>query len=220
MTICPFEYSADGSNWNDNYLHNAQKPSPGANTWRITFSPPANGVFTLGDYDFKVWFEDEDGDESNEVVVVEDLVKVENVPPSNVVLDVPSNPIYREESVTVYATVEDEDHGEGSLTTLFQYKGPDDSDWIDYDDPGSYFEDDPVFLSEQWQIDFKPAGDADLGQYSFRVQFSDGIESSAWKERLDVFEVKNNDPVVDITSPSSGKQPSATVDFEALVTDD
>jgi hypothetical protein len=214
-----FEWSADGSNWDDAYLNSEQKPSSGEKTWRITFSPPASDTFDLGDYDFKVLFEDKAGAEGN-VIKVDDLVNVENVPPSNVVLSVPTNPLKREKSVTVSATVEDADHGEGGLTAVFQYKGPFDSDWTDYDDPGSYFEDDPVYLSDQWQIDFTPAGSADLGDYSFRVQFSDGEESSTWIENIDAFAVENNDPVVEITSPSSGTQSQTTLDFEATVTDD
>jgi PKD repeat protein len=214
-----FEWSTDGSNWNDNYLNNEQKPSSGANTWRITFSPLASDTFSLGNYDFKVWFEDEDEDESN-LVIVEDLVKVENVPPSAEDINVLSTQGYRGEAVTVYANAEDVDHDEQELSAIFQYKGPNDGDWTSYDDPGSYFEDDPVYLSGQWQIDFNASGDADLGQYSFRVQFSDGIESSTWEESLNVFKVENKDPVVEITSPDRGTQSSYTITCAAIVTDD
>jgi hypothetical protein len=214
-----FEWSTDGSNWDEDYLNDAQKPSSGANTWRITFSPPASGTFTLGDYDFKVWFEDEDEDVSNEVVV-EDLVKVENVPPSVENLNVLSSTGNREESIILIANAIDDDHGEGGLTAIFQYKGPSDSDWTGHEDSGTYFEDSPVYLSEQWQISFIPAKEAVKGYYSFRVQFTDGTETTSWEEEIDAFELLNEIPEVEITSPSKRDQSSEKVNFEALVTDD
>jgi parallel beta-helix repeat protein len=211
-------YSFDGLNWHDNDI-TSELFNPGEDSWRFTFKPPAEDSFLLGDYDFRVWFEDEDGDVSN-ILEESNLVEVENAPPTVTSLNIPESDGFRMESITIIADGKDDDHGESALDAIFEYKGPNDSDWTGSDDAGTYFKGTPTYINNQWQIDFEPSADAEVGDYSFRVAFSDGIDTTAWMEKIDTYELLNARPEVEITSPNSGTQSSTEISFSIDVQDD
>jgi parallel beta-helix repeat protein len=212
-----FEYRPTGGNWGDTYLTNLRNPSGSEDRWRITFAPPADDDFTLGDYDFRVWFEDDDEDESTPKEGTA-LVEVKNVGPTADAITVPTSSGFRLEPVIITADATDDDHGEAGLTATFQYSS-DGVNWVGSDDGGSYFQDSPTYINQRWQITFTPPADADLGQYSFRVQFSDGEETSDWVTKNNAYEVQNSEPEVEITSPAPGEQQSSEVTFSASADD-
>lgn len=211
-----FKYRPPGEDWEDIYLRNPIYDEDN-NSWRITFSPPPDNDFPIGPYDFKVWFEDEDGNESN-IIEVEDLVEVKNVVPKVYSLDVTSRQGYRLEPLIITANGTDSDHSEIVLTPYFQYRGPM-GDWIGYEDSRCYFLDIAQNMTGYWQIIFHPPTNADLGNYSFRVQFSDGLDTSDWMIRENTYTLMNNDPEVEIITPEQGEQLSPTVTFSAIAFD-
>jgi len=103
------------------------------------------------------------------------------------------------------------------LDAIFEYKDPQ-GDWIGIGDSGSYLGS-PQFTNSQWQVTFEPDEVAELGDYSFRVRFYDGEEYSDYIERNNVYKVKNNEPEVEITSPTPGQQQSSEVSFTATAFD-
>jgi hypothetical protein len=212
-----FEYSTDGQNW-DNMGLTSDRYEDTEESWRITFNPPEDETFKLGDYDFRVWFEDENGDVSN-IVEESNLVKVENAPPTVTSLNIPGTKGNRMESITIIADGKDDDHGESALEPIFEYKGPNDGDWTGSDDSGTYFGS-PTYFNGHWQIDFEPPAEADAGDYSFRVAFSDGIDTTTYMEKTDAYELENQAPEVEITEPDSGTQSSTTISFDIDVNDD
>jgi PKD repeat protein len=152
------------------------------------------------------------------IVEASDLVEVENAPPSVVSLNIPESDGYRMESITIIADGKDDDHGESALEAIFEYKGPI-GDWTGSDDTGTYFGS-PTYYNGHWQIDFEPPSDAEVGDYSFRVAFSDGIDTTTYMEKTDAYELLNQPPEVEITSPDSGTQSSTTIKFTIDVNDD
>ena len=217
-----FEYKGESGGWEDEYLSSSLIRYT-SESWRITFTPPAdpenNDVASLGEYDFKVWFEDEEGDQSNELILSDEANKVEvkNVIPIANSLNIPSSSGYRKEQIIITADATDTDHGEAALDAIFEYKGPQ-GDWIGIGDSGSYLGS-PQFTNSQWQVTFQPDEVAELGDYSFRVRFYDGKEYSNYIERNNVYKVKNNEPEVEITSPTPGQQQSSEVSFTATAFD-
>jgi hypothetical protein len=212
-----FEYSNDGLNWESDDL-TSDSFNIGEDSWRITFNPPEDETFELGDYDFRVWFEDEDGDVSS-IVEESNLVEVLNAQPNVLGLIIPESDGFRMEDITLIADGKDDDHGESGLEPIFEYKGPSSPDWIGSHDTGNYFGS-PTYFNGHWQIDFEPPPDADVGYYSFRVAFSDGIDTTAWMEKINAYELLNELPEVEITSPDSGIQSSTDISFSVDVDDD
>ncbi|UCG68027.1 MAG: PKD domain-containing protein, partial [Thermoplasmata archaeon] len=213
-----FQYRPEGGNWDDTYLVNVRNPTGSETRWRVTFSPPADDEFTLGNYDFQVWFRDDDGGESSPKEGTA-MIEVQNVVPTADTLSIPDTSGYRGESVIITADATDDDHGEAGLTPTFEYSS-DGVNWVGIDDGGSYFQDSPQYIDQRWQVTFTPDVNADIGDYSFRVQFSDGEVTSDWITKNNAYEVKNNEPEVEITSPPQGDQPSSEVTFAATASDD
>jgi parallel beta-helix repeat protein len=195
------EYRAESGIWESIYLSDYQFDTF-YNSWRITFSPPADVSFPIGLYDFRVNFEDNDGGKT--MFTELDLVEVKNAAPTADALNVPSTSGYPLESLIITADGTDVDHGEAQLTAIFEYS-VDGVNWVDYQDPGSYFDGVPTYTSGQWKITFTPPADAQSGLYSFRVQFSDGIDVSNRIELLDYYTLMAQDVMVlDLNVPPSG----------------
>jgi hypothetical protein len=133
-------------------------------------------------------------------------------------LTVPSSG-YRFEAIYISANGTDDDGSEFALTPSFQYKGPQDSNWISYGDSGSYFTGSSQYANGYWRIEFTPAIEADLGLYSFRVQFADDYHSSQWSTKLNSFTLNNNLPTVKIIAPSQGEQSTSSITFRATASD-
>ncbi|UCG68651.1 MAG: PKD domain-containing protein [Thermoplasmata archaeon] len=211
-----FEYRASGKDWDDTFLNNLSYDEVNG-SWKIAFSPPADDEFTLGNYDFRVWFVDRDGDESN-IIEVENFVEVLNIPPIVNYFIVHSTSGYRLDSFLIIANGSDEDQGENGLIPIFQYKTPT-GDWISVEDNGSYFQDSPNYYTNHWMVMFQIPANAELGQYSFRVQFFDGNDTSEWMLKENYFTLKNYNPYVNITTPE-GVYSSTQIIFTADASDE
>ncbi len=214
--ISHFEYRAEGGFWEDTNLVNLQHIT-GVDSWRITFSPPADDSFLTGLYDFRVWFEDTDGDNSSTFQIF-DIIEVLNDLPEVDDLNIPASG-YRLQTIYITANGTDAEKNESSLTPNFQYRGPNDSNWISYGDSGSYLTGIPQYINNYWRIEFVPTAEAECGNYSFRVQFSDGNDTSQWMTLQDSFHLKNNLPTVQIIAPVAGKQIIHTLTFITLAQD-
>jgi len=213
-----FQYMGPGGTWQNKYLSNSTIRYT-SGSWRITFSPPADSDFLLGEYDFKIWFEDEDGDESNEFILSEgsNKIEVKNVPPTASSLEIHTSSGYRTESITLIADAWDDDHGEAALEAIFEYRAAI-GYWVSSQEGGNYF-DFPDFIRDQWQITFTPDANAQLGDYDFRVRFYDGLDYSNWITGNNLYTVMNNLPEVEINLPFPGKQETSEVFFNANVWD-
>jgi parallel beta-helix repeat protein len=213
------EYSTDGgTSWEDDYLDDLDY-NTGDSQWEITFSPDSDGE--LGDYDFRVRFYD--GEDYSDWYSLEDLVEVTNAKPVVTSLTIDEDTMFRMDSVTLTAVVTDADEDSSSLTPNFQYKGST-GGWVSQDAGGSYFGDANAVGANQWEITFEPPAGADIGDYSFRVEFTDSAgdtsEMDSNSEITNALEVQNAEPTVEIDSPSSGSQDSAKITFEATASDD
>jgi PKD repeat protein len=213
------EYSTDGgTTWETEYLSD-EDYNNGDLQFEITFSPDSDAV--LEDYDFRVRFHDGDG--YSEWLTKDNLVKVSNAVPVVTSLKIADDTMFRMDSVKITAEVSDSDQDESELTPNFQYKGPT-GGWVSQDSSGSYFGDANYIGGGEWEIDFEPPAGADIGDYSFRVEFTDGAGETSLQnansELTDALDLQNADPEIEsIDSPSSGTQDSAKITFEATATD-
>jgi hypothetical protein len=220
-----FEYKTPTGTWETDYLPVSSYRYSGG-SWRATFTPGADwensDVAGLGLYDFKVWFEDEEGDSSSELElsINDNKVDVTNTAPTADALSVPSAKGDRSEDLILSADATDDDHGEASLEAIFEYMAPGGT-WVGVGTGGDYFPDSPQYLNGHWQITFSPDADAVLGDYSFRVMFIDGdLGESDWFNKDDSYELENSEPTVNIQSPSQGTIETDKVLFNADADDD
>jgi parallel beta-helix repeat protein len=163
----------------------------------------------LGNYDFRVKIRDSNGDDSIWYHLNESLV-VENNLPLVLNLTLSSSKIYRGEDVYLYSNAEDGDKDEEDLVPFFEYSS-DNENWE------STFFSTPEYVNGQWEVVFSPQIVAYLGEYSFRVRYSDIVTLSEWRYENNTLDVKNNIPSVEIET--SGYQSGATVSFSATVSD-
>jgi parallel beta-helix repeat protein len=174
------------------YLGNGQ--------WATTFSAPVNAE--LGDYSFIVSFTDGDGATSNSMELIDYLNVLNNIPEIED-MTMPSSGKYLE-TITISVEVSDPETLSESLISTFEYKGPS-GDWVSQEASESYFSSNPEFINGKWEIEFTPPLDAELGKYSLRVSFSDGIDTSGFMELIDYYELINDPPIIDdVTIPSTG----------------
>ncbi|UCE73428.1 MAG: right-handed parallel beta-helix repeat-containing protein [Methanomassiliicoccales archaeon] len=210
-----FQYRPQGGEWNVTYL-SAKTYDIGSDSWRITFSPPADKDFPVGLYDFRVWFEDQEGNIS-EILLITEMIEVLNVHPSVDDIDGPSSG-YRFELFNLTANGTDLENTEAELTPIFQYKSPT-GDWTGYGDAGSFLQNPPQYINGYWKIEFCPLSDAPFGLYSFRVRFSDGLNNSQWMTLTDCFTLERKGLEVDnLTVPPSGYR-METITITANATD-
>jgi chitodextrinase len=206
-----FEYSIDGGGtWSKSYFgapsYNAQQ-----SRFEVTFTPDSDA--DLGEYDFQVRFFD-DVDYSDNLIKTS-LVEVTNVKPVVSSLSISDSTAYRMDTITLTAQVSDADQDEGTLTPNFQYKGPS-GGWISQSSSSSYFNP-PSYMTEgKWEIEFEPPADADVGEYSFSVEFTDneGITSDPY-ELISALTLENSQPEVTIDKPTSGSRDPGKIKFEA-----
>jgi hypothetical protein len=199
-----FEYEEPGETWDNTYF-SGKTYNDADNRWEIDFKP--DGDAALGDYSFRVYFRDGDGDNSDPVVMGS-TISVNNVKPIVEDLTVPNSAL-RGESITITANGNDADGSEGALSATFQYRPPSGS-WTPI--PGS-----ANYVGTSFRITWTPGANEDVGQYGIRVQFSDGDEESEWFEDTTTFTLENNEPEVDIDSPT---RDGASVTFSATATDE
>jgi DNA-directed RNA polymerase subunit RPC12/RpoP len=209
------EYSSDGgSSWEDAYLEDPDYSSSDTR-WEVAFSP-GNGA-ELGSYDFRVRFFD--GLAYSVWLVEEEIVTVTNAIPVVAYLEVSDDTMFRMNSVTLTAVVSDADQDTGTLTPDFQYQGPNDSNWVSQS--GSNYFGSPGESGGKWEITFTPPANADVGEYSFRVVFTDSedVDSDPY-DITNALTINNAEPTVSIDKPEPGSKNPGTFNFEATAHDD
>ncbi len=185
-----FKHSSNnGLSWDDEYFSDLRAP-PASESWRVTFSPPNDA--DIGNYYFRVWFWDEDGDVGN-ILEKPDLIEVLNVVPMVVDLSLPSSG-YRGETIYLIANGIDERTNEDALAAKFEYRFGSGS-WESLDSP--------IYISGYWRTAFNPPINAELGPYDFRVRFEDEDgDLSEWFIMEDTLILLNNPPTVEIFLPN------------------
>jgi chitodextrinase len=204
------EYSLDGSAWSTltNAIFRNQR-------WEVEFTP--DGDTLVGEYHFKVTFGD--GKSLSNVVQKDKLVNVINSVPVVSSLMLSTTSAYRGEKVTLTATVTDADQDEGTLIPNFQYKIGN-GNWVSQTET-TYFKDAFEATDGQWVITFEAPEGAEIGDYSFQVEFSDEAqETSEVVQSTQKLELLNHDPEVEIQTPLPGATDSLTHDFTADATDE
>jgi hypothetical protein len=200
--IASFEYKSPSGDWisyeaSESYF--SSEPEFESGQWVIDFTPPKDAE--IGAYSFRVKFSDDENEtEWTELI---DSFNLVNEPPEIKNIFVPSNG-HRNISYQIMVSVTDNDSLVDDLEPSFEYKGPT-GDWVQYNDQGSYITDGPEYEDGIWIIEFTSPFGAELGYYSFRVKFSDGLNESELSELIDSFLLINDPPVIEgITVPSTG----------------
>jgi PKD repeat protein len=209
--VATFQYKpSSDSSWKSTYLEN-QDYNSGTGYHTIEFTPLEQADF--GDYDFRVRFEDTDGDDSSWVYKNES-VEVKTKPPEVTGISISADEVLRDDSIYIYADVSDLEDPIDDLIPQFEYQNPNTGAWED-----DYFDSESETVEgNQWRITFNPSPSAPMGSYYFRVRFSDSDgDLSEWEESHDSVYVENNAPEVSITTDTS--QDSLEVTFTATVSD-
>ncbi|MDI6792534.1 MAG: VWA domain-containing protein [bacterium] len=122
-------------------------------------------------------------------------------PPQAVDLSSSSLEVFRTNSLLISSNGADSEALESELSCEIEYKSPT-GDWTAFENE--------AFAIDRWEVTFAPFLTAELGQYDFRVRYtnSSGL-SSGWLEELDMVTVLNNPPAID----SSGDTFSLTEDI-------
>jgi hypothetical protein len=207
-----FKYSLGESSW---YII----PDPDYNNgrWEAEFTP--DNAANLGDYSFSVYFYD--GLNPSNEIKISDIVEVTNAQPVANTLLILTTTAYRMDEITLKAKVSDADQDEETLIPNFQYQGPDDSDWVPQTST-NYFKNANYQVSTgEWIITFNPPATAAVGDYNFRVEFTDNAGTTC--DPLDgtqTLTIENSDPEVTITSPTPGSKDKTEISFDATGIDD
>jgi PKD repeat protein len=209
--IVVFEYSSDGgSNWG---ALEGEDYNNGQTRWEVDFTPDPDA--DIGTYDFRVRFFD--GKHYSDYIEQQNLVDVVNAVPEVTSLGISDDTAFRTDPVTLTAEVTDADEDIEDLTPNFQYQGPGESSWISQS-ASNYFGSASV-QNGKWIITFTAPTSADIGDYNFRVVFTDSAgdtsEDNAASELLGGLTLENSEPEVSIDSPSAGSRSPGKLDFEA-----
>jgi PKD repeat protein len=192
------------SSWKD-----LKDPSYNAANDRYEVSFASSSSSEVGDYDLRVMIQDSDGIESTWHYLNESLNILNNVP-SVLNLTVSENEMFRGEEVLLFADGEDIDMDEEDLVPTFEYS-------LDGDTWETTFLGTPEYTDRKWQVTFSAPINAQHGDYSFQVRFSDGTDLSNWMYVFSALSVNNHLPSVSIET--SGAQEGDTVSFTATVAD-
>lgn len=206
-----FKYRLDESSWST-----ISNPDYNDGRWEVEFTP--DNALNLGYYSFKVMFYD--GLNPSNEIVASDIVDVTNAKPVATSLLVAKSSASRMEEIKLTAVVSDADQDEDTLIPNFQYMGPNDSDWVSQS-TSNYFKNANYLGNNQWEIIFSPPTTADIGDYNFRVEFTDNAGISC--DPLDgtqTLTLENSDPEVTITSPTPGSKDKTDISFDATGIDD
>jgi parallel beta-helix repeat protein len=193
-----FEYKRPGEpTWGTHSAYWNTVPEKISNDWKQDFLPTADVATPTGLYNFRVRFQDSDGDWST----WENLenITVENAWPVAVDLAAGASQMFRSESIWIFANGTDAEELELDLTVDFYYDAPGGGIVWEQTYLGS-----PVWDSSGfWRIQFTLPSDAPLGLYSFRVRLSDSYMDYNETFQYDSLEVVNDLPVLINIEPSS-----------------
>ncbi len=153
--------------------------------WDVKFITTINT--TLGFYDFRVKFIDNESTTTGWKYLNDSLEVLNNIPyiedfsPSKSI-------IFRAETITIYTNASDIEDPENLLTSGIRFKSSSGT-WIEL---GGVFYD-----IDHWEINFTPSIDAELGFYDIEINFTDlDGDYCGWTIFEDAFEVKNNHPLI------------------------
>jgi parallel beta-helix repeat protein len=179
-------------------------PSKDNNDWRQKFLPQDSPDIPTGVYNFRVQFQDKDGNWS-EWIEMGDLTVLNNQPVLDNFKKETGVVLYRENEIRIFANFTDREEAEDLLEVWFYYRNSTatvwDDSWFDGGNGKAKWDNDPndKFF---WQ-DFQPPATADLGNYEFMVRVRDHEYQSNWAAWLDkenqtlYIEVKNNLPIAE-----------------------
>jgi hypothetical protein len=208
-----FEYSYDNRKTWENEFLDIPFYNTSYNHWRVNFTPASRAH--LGNYDFRVKFDDSLN--CSEFLEKENLLEVMNAVPKVILFNVAKNATFRTNWVILRADVYDGDQDISTLTPNFQYQGPNDYNWVNHLN-SEYFGYAYVRYN-RWVINFIPPSYADIGNYSFRVQFTDRFgDTSEPYDIINALKVKNSPPEVELEFPRSGSYNSPIITFNAFRT--
>ena len=200
--------STNNTNWRK---ANLTDPEYNTSYWKLTFTPPKTA--DLGLYDFRVKFEDKNSTESYWLTINNAMKIINNIP---IVLDMnySANTVFRTDSIIIVAVGNDIENVQGDLKPEFQYKLNSDDNWTDLS--GSVYN----ISNNLWEIKLNPTFEDEIGLYDFQVRFIDGNGTkSEWYVKQNRVEVKNNLPIVTITSPLKNERLKYNVKIKGNVTD-
>jgi len=169
----------------DKWVDLTRNYSDSNHRWEIKLITTINS--TLGFYDFRVQFIDNESASSGWEYLNDSLEVLNNIPYINDFY--PSNSfVFRTEKIIIYTNASDIEDPENLLKCVIQYKSPS-GDWAEIQDE--------FFNIDHWEINFTPSIDAELGYYDIRVNFTDLDNGySGWTIIEDAFEVRNNLPII------------------------
>ena len=169
----------------DNWIDLIGNYSYSNHRWEIKFITTINS--TLGFYDFRVKFIDNESASSGWKYLNDSLEVLNNIPYIDDFCASKSF-VFRTEIIVIYTNASDIEDPENLLRCVIQYKSPSD-DWTKIKDE--------FFNIDHWEINFTPSINAELGYYDIRVNFTDMDNGySGWTIIEDAFEVRNNLPVI------------------------
>jgi predicted GH43/DUF377 family glycosyl hydrolase len=168
------------SSWQYDYISNL-KFSNG--NWELDFTPSIDAP--LGQYTFNVSSNDTEG---GIVDIKYNVLVVNNYPiVHNILTDTSEHKVNRTDTLKLIIDSSDVEVLEKNLVVEIRYKSPRDFNWqFDY---LSGF----MFSNDNWEIDFTPLKNADLGDYIFRIKIND-TDNEIYEEIK--IEVVNNLPII------------------------
>jgi parallel beta-helix repeat protein len=165
--------------------------------WEIPFIPPTTAP--LGDYEFRVSFEDSSSYSSAWLTSAGTLLVQNNLPDvedmyNTTFSSAPPGYMFRGETAWVFGDGNDiEDGDDQNLQAVFQYKRPGEPSFGTHT---AYWAAPPEKSGGDWKQDFVPEASilTPLGVYNFRVRFQDlDLDWSTW-ENLENITVENAKP--------------------------
>ncbi len=170
--------------WNITYF---DKPKYINDRWEIIFSIPFDAPF--GYYDFKVRFNDTDGNYST-WLYANDSLKIHNQPPKIIDVKITKKDVYRTMSTFLYINGTDHETSESKLKLYAQFKHHSNDKWtnlkIEYSN-----------LNNRWGAEFKTYKNSTLGLHDFRFRLIDNLNtSSEWQYLNKSLKILNNIPTI------------------------
>jgi chitodextrinase len=217
-----FQYKRPGESWGAHSVYwSPNTPQKGGGDWYQNFFPALSIDTPLGLYEFRVRFQDQDGEWGAwEILEAMDIL---NNPPQFLSFNSQSPEVYRTKTVRLYVDAFDEEEGESPLTVEFFYQHSTlgtgwEQTWLSLN--GNY-------VAGQFIVDFTPPDSADSGFYKFKVEITDqyrpGQPGDTVVEDLGpVIDVKNNPPVAENVkaSPDIARAGIDTVFIHVNASDD
>jgi PKD repeat protein len=180
-----FEYrSHQDILWSSNYLTNLQFTF---DEWQMDFTPATDAH--LGTYDFRIRFDDPDGDFSP-WIYLNDTILVNNNLPLVVDIFTSESNVIRGDDLFIFANGSDLEDQEAKLRCEFEFR-------IAGGTWGNTSFSSKIHNSDHWQVRFISEPDMTLGEYEFRVGFYDMDGGfTGWLSLSHTITLQNNPPSV------------------------